>query len=104
MDEHTSPATHDAAGTTGSTSGGYESPEGLRSLLTRLHDSGPGAWRGDREAAELMQFTAVKYRRLARKYGLDAWAVASVAFEVMLAPSTRNAGNRLIAFERVGGV
>ncbi|HIY67406.1 exopolyphosphatase [Propioniciclava coleopterorum] len=93
MDEHTSPATHDAAGTTGSTSGGYESPEGLRSLLTRLHDSGPGAWRGDREAAELMRYTATKYRPLARKHGLDAWAVASAAFEVMLAPSTRNAGN-----------
>ena len=93
MDEHTSPATDDAAGTTGSASGGFESPEGLRALLIRLHDAGPGAWRGDREAAELMRFTATKYRPLARKHGLDAWAVASAAFEVMLAPSTRNAGN-----------
>ena len=93
MDEHTSPARNDAAGQAGSTSGSFESPEGLRALLIRLHECGPGAWRGDREAAELMRFTAVKYRRLARKYGLDAWAVASVAFEVMLAPSTRNAGN-----------
>ncbi|WP_454118483.1 exopolyphosphatase [Microbacterium lacticum] len=93
MDEHTSPATNDAAGTTGSTSSSFESPEGLRSLLIRLHDSGPGAWRGDREAAELMRYTAIKYRPLARKHGLDAWAVASAAFEVMLAPSTRNAGN-----------
>ncbi|WP_256971682.1 exopolyphosphatase [Microbacterium esteraromaticum] len=40
-----------------------------------------------------MRYTAIKYRLLARKHGLDAWAVASAAFEVMLAPSTRNAGN-----------
>lgn len=93
MDEHTSPDLNGAAGTAGSTSGGYESPEVLRSSLIRLHDAGPGAWRGDREAAELMRYTATKYRPLARKHGLDAWAVASAAFEVMLAPSTRNAGN-----------
>ncbi|GAA1370068.1 exopolyphosphatase [Brevibacterium luteolum] len=93
MDEHTSPASDDAAAPHGSTSGGFESPEGLRALLIRLDKSGPGAWRGDREAAELMRFTAVKYQRLARKYRLDAWAVASAAFEVMLAPSTRNAAN-----------
>ncbi len=93
MDDHTSPDLNGAAGTAGSTSGGYESPEVLRSLLIRLHDAGPGAWRGDREAAELMRYTATKYRPLARKHGLDAWAVASAAFEVMLAPSTRNAGN-----------
>lgn len=93
MDEHTSPVTNVAAGTTGSTSSSFESPEVLRTLLTRLHDAGPGAWRGDREAADLMRYTAIKYRPLARKHGLDAWAVASAAFEVMLAPSTRNAGN-----------
>ena len=93
MDEHTSPATNDPAGTTGSASSSFESPEGLRALLVRLHDAGPGAWRGDREATKLMRYTATKYRPLARKHGLDAWAVASAAFEVMLAPSTRNAGN-----------
>lgn len=93
VDEHTSPAINDAAGAAGSTSGGYESPEVLRSLLIRLDDAGPGAWRSDREAAELMRYTASKYQPLTRKYGLDAWAVASAAFEVILAPSTRNAGN-----------
>ncbi len=93
MDEHTSPDLNGAAGRTGSTSSSFESPEGLRALLTRLHESGPGAWQSDREAAELMRFTAVRYRRLALKYGLDAWEVASAAFEVMVAPSTRNAGN-----------
>ncbi|MFT3862358.1 hypothetical protein [Micropruina sp.] len=40
-----------------------------------------------------MRYTATRYRPLARKHGLDAWAVASAAFEVMLAPSTRNARN-----------
>lgn len=40
-----------------------------------------------------MRYTADRYRRLARKYGLDEWEIASAAFEVMFAPSTRNAGN-----------
>ncbi|MDJ1372636.1 hypothetical protein [Gulosibacter molinativorax] len=93
MDEHTSPAINDAAGSIGSASSSFESPESLRTLLVRLHDAGPGAWRGDREAAELMRYTATKYRPLARKHGLDAWEVASAAFEVMLASSTRHAGN-----------
>lgn len=94
MDEHTIPAAgDDAAAHAGSANRGFENPEGLRALLIRLHESGPGAWRTDREAAELMRYTAVRYRRLARKYELDAWEVASAAFEVTLAPSTRNAGN-----------
>ena len=94
MTEHISPATSDDAPLpAGAARHEFENPEGLRALLIRLHESGPGAWRHDREAAELMRFTAARYRRLARKYGLDAWEVASAAFEVMLAPSTRNAGN-----------
>lgn len=94
MTEHTPPtAGDDAAAPDGSPRHGFETPEGLRALLIRLHESGPGAWQGDREAAELMRYTAVKYQPLARKHGLDAWEVASAAFEVMLAPSTRKAGN-----------
>lgn len=93
MDEHITPASDDAAAPAGSDGHSFESPEGLRALLIRLHESGPGAWQRDREATELMRYTAVKYRPLARKYGLDAWEVASAAFEVMLASSTRNAGN-----------
>ncbi|WP_426936333.1 exopolyphosphatase [Brevibacterium sp. LE-L] len=93
MTEHTPPVSDDAAGSAGSASHGFESPEGLRALLIRLHEAGPGAWQDDREAAELMRYAAVRYQRLARRYGLDAWEVASMAFEVMLAPSTRNAGN-----------
>ncbi len=93
MDELTSPASDDAAEPAGSASHGFESPEGLRALLIRLHGAGRGAWQGDREAAELMRYAAVRYQRLARRYGLDAWEVSSMAFEVMLAPSTRNAEN-----------
>lgn len=94
MTEHTPPTTgDDAAAPDGSPRHGFETPEGLRALLIRLHEAGPGAWRSDREAAELMRYTAERYRRLARKYGLDEWEIASAAFEVMLAPSTRNADN-----------
>lgn len=94
MEEHTPPAaSDDAAAPAGPASHGFESPEGLRALLIRLHEAGPGSWRADREAAELMRYAAVKYKSLAHKYGLDAWEVASAAFEVMLAPSTRNASN-----------
>lgn len=94
MTEHTPPTTgEEATNQSGSPRHGFETPEGLRALQIRLHESGPGAWRADREAAELMRYTANRYRRLARKYGLDTWEVASAAFEVMLAPSTRNAGN-----------
>ncbi|MFL0578863.1 exopolyphosphatase [Dietzia sp. 179-F 9C3 NHS] len=94
MTEHTPPtAGDDAAAPDGSPRHGFETPEGLRALLIRLHEAGPGAWRSDREAAELMRYTAERYRRLARKYGLDEWEIASAAFEVMLAPSTRNADN-----------
>ncbi len=92
MSEHTPSAGSDeAAVPTTSVRLGLDTTEGLRALLIRLHESGPGAWRGDREAAELMRYTAVKYQPLARRHGLDPWEIASAAFEVMLAPSTRKA-------------
>lgn len=93
MDEHTSHNSDDAATPAGSGGSGFESPKGLRALLIRLHESGPGAWQHDRGAAELMRYTAVRYRPLARKHGLDPWEIASAAFEVMLAASTRKARN-----------
>ena len=94
MTEHTSPAdNNDAPAQPGPASHDLESPEALRALLIRLHESGAGAWRHDREAAELMRYTAVRYRPLAQKHGLDPWEIASAAFEVMLAPSTRKARN-----------
>jgi hypothetical protein len=70
---------------------GFEDPEGLRALLTRLHQAGQGAWREDPEAAALMRHTAEKYGALARKHGLDPWEAASAAFDVMRSPSARRA-------------
>ncbi len=45
----------------------YTTSQGLRSLLTRLHEAGPGAWEHDPAAQELMAFAAEKYAALARK-------------------------------------
>jgi hypothetical protein len=94
MSEHTTPIAEGyAAVQDGSADYGFETPDGLRALLIRPHESGPGSWRDDRDAAELMRYAALKYRQLARKYGLDAWEVASAAFETMLHRSTRAARN-----------
>lgn len=93
MTKHTPPEPSNGAGfQAGTTDYGLDTPEGLRALLIRLHQSGPGAWR-DPEAAELMRYTAARYRPLAGKHGLDPWEIASAAFEVMLVPSTREADN-----------
>ena len=35
--------------------------EGLRALLNRLHEGGPGAWQSDPVAADLMAYAAEKY-------------------------------------------
>ncbi len=67
--------------------------EGLRTLLCRLHATGPGAWRQDAEAAELMLFTTRRYGALARKFGLEPEDAAAAAFEAMLNDSTRTADN-----------
>lgn len=69
----------------------FADPEGLRATLTRLHDAGPGAWRHDAEAAELMRFAADRYAALARKYGLEPADAAVAAFEAMLNDATRTA-------------
>lgn len=41
----------------------YTSSEGLRALLHRLHDAGPGAWEHDPVAAELMMSRRRSTRR-----------------------------------------
>lgn len=69
----------------------FADPEGLRAVLVRLHDAGPGAWREDREAAALMAFAADRYAALARKYGLEPADAAVAAFEAMQNASTRTA-------------
>lgn len=71
----------------------FTTGEGLRTLLTRLHNAGREAWRTDREVAALMDYTATKYAPLARKHGLDAWEAASAAFDVMRTPSVLRAND-----------
>ena len=69
----------------------FDDSEALRTLLTRLHEAGRGAWRHDPEAAALMEHAASKYAALARKHGLDPWEAASAAFEAMRGAATRRA-------------
>lgn len=69
----------------------FRDSEGLRTLLRRLQAGGGSAWRTDREAAELMRFTAERYAALARKHGLDPWEAAAAAFDAMRAPSVLRA-------------
>lgn len=106
------PANEDGDGHDGP---GYASAEGLRALLDRLHDAGPGVWRHDPEAAELMRYTADRYAALARKHHCDPQDAATAAFEAMLNPSTRTAADpwavvttavriTLIADERAHGL
>lgn len=69
----------------------FTTGEGLRALLTRLHEAGEGAWASDPVARELMAYAAQKYTPLARKHGLDPWEAASAAFDTMQYDSTRRA-------------
>ena len=69
----------------------FTSGEGLRALLNRLHEAGPGAWQHDPVAADLMVYAAQKYDLLARKHGLDPWEAASAAFDVMRTKAARTA-------------
>jgi hypothetical protein len=71
----------------------YTTGAGLRALLTRLHEEGPGAWRTDPTAARLMRYAADKYAALARKHHLDPWEAVSAAFEVMRTRSAREASD-----------
>jgi len=93
----------------------FESPEGLRALIVRLHEAGHGAWRSDPDAAALMAFCARRFGRMARKHGCDPWVAAAAAFDAMRHPSMRNADDpwamvtravkvTLIAEERANGL
>ena len=57
--------------------------EGLRALLHRLHDAGPGAWQHDESASALLSYTIEKYRRLARKWNRDPADAGYAAFDAM---------------------
>ena len=71
----------------------FTSSEGLRTLLTRLHNAGPDAWEHDPTAAELMTHAAEKYAPLAHKHGLDPWEAATAAFDVMRTTAARTAND-----------
>ena len=71
----------------------FADPEGLRTLLVRLHHAGPGAWRHDRQAGELMTFAAERYAGLARKFGHEPADAAVAAFEAMRNEATRTAAD-----------
>ncbi|MFM9920911.1 hypothetical protein [Lacisediminihabitans sp. H27-G8] len=73
------------------TSPRFDSAERLRAVLKRLDAAGPGAWKADQEARELMLFAEHKYRRLASTWHRDAADAAQAAFLAMIAPTTRNA-------------
>ena len=69
----------------------FTTSEGLRALLVRLHEAGPGAWQHDSIAAALMEHTARKYVPLARRHGLDPWEAATAAFDEMRRKGAREA-------------
>lgn len=69
----------------------FETSEGLRHLLNRLADAGPGAWSTDAEAAELMAYTIQKYRSLAHKHHCEPEDSAAAAFEAMRTDAVRRA-------------
>lgn len=69
----------------------FSTSEGLRALLQRLHEAGPGAWEHDPVAAELMEYVAQRFVPLAHKHGLDPWEAASAAFDVMCTKGAREA-------------
>jgi hypothetical protein len=81
------------AARTAGTAVGLEDPEVLRALLLRLHRDGPGAWRHDPEAQELMRHCISRYGPMARKYGHEQADAATAAFEVLRQRATRHADN-----------
>ena len=71
----------------------FTTSEGLRALLNRLHAGGEDTWVHDPVARDLMEFTAEKYKALARKHRLDTWEAVAAAFDVMQNRSTRKAND-----------
>ena len=96
----------------------FATPEGLRDVLTRLHDLesvGHWAWRTDPEAERLMAYTIRKYRWLAHNHHCEPEDSAYAAFEAMRTHAVRTAVDpwavvtravqiSLIAEERAAGL
>lgn len=69
----------------------FATPEGLRSVLNRLHDSGPSAWAHDREATRLLKFAIRKYQPLAAAHRCEPDDTGYAAFEALRTRAVRNA-------------
>ncbi|MBS2938509.1 serine/arginine repetitive matrix protein 2 [Nocardioides sp. J2M5] len=72
----------------------FETAEGLRQALERLHmldAAGEPAWRDDPEAEQLMVFAIHKYRSLARTHRCEPDDAAYAAFEAMRTRAVRTA-------------
>jgi len=96
----------------------FTTPEGLRTILVRLHEldsRGYWGWRQDPEAARLMQYTIRKYRSLAHNHHCEPEDSAYAAFEAMRTRAVRCAEDpwavitravqvSLIAEERAAGL
>jgi hypothetical protein len=99
-------------------SASFTTPEGLRSVLLRLHDRdsrGYWGWRQDPEAERLMQYTIRKYRSLTHTHHCEPEDSAYAAFEAMRTRAVRCADDpwavitravqvSLIAEERAAGL
>lgn len=94
---------------------GFATAEGLRSLLNRLEAAGPGGWRSDPDAGELLSYTIRRYRPLAARHRCAPEDSAVAAFEALRTPAVRLAQNpwavvtravqvTLIAEERAEGL
>ncbi len=71
----------------------FASSAGLRALLDRLHDAGPGAWRDDPDATALLAYTIDRYAPLARSWHRDPGEAASAAFLAMRHNGVRQAAD-----------
>jgi hypothetical protein len=69
----------------------FATSEGLRSVLTRIHDHGPEAWRTDPDAEGLMRFVIDRYRPLAASHHCSPEDAALPAFEAMRTDAVRRA-------------
>ena len=72
----------------------FATAEGLRQVLTRLHDldsAGHWAWRSDPEAERLMSFAIRKYRWLAANHHCEPDDAGYAAFDAMRTRAVRTA-------------
>lgn len=69
--------------TSGAHAPDFTTPEGLRTLLCRLHAGGPAAWRVDPAASALLRHTIRRYGNLALTWRRDPADAGYAAFEVM---------------------